>query len=390
MIAEYKGFDRSGLFQRCVASLMLGGAAALFAGCSAAPQQVASAPVAEPAPTEPVTDLSSARAASDVSLRSDAPLIYTVKNGDTLWGIAGRFLENPWEWPELWYENAQVKNPHLIYPGQQLKLVWVNGKPRLVNGDDYGYGDRLSPQIRELPLDGALPAIPVDAIRNFINGPRLVGENELSRAPYIVEFTEPHLANGAIANLFAKGIPDKGDTVWSIVHPGSRYVDPDSGEVLGYEAIPVARAEVRNFGPITELQMTESYREVLRGDRLLPVEKDKYDANFYPHRPKSAVTGRIISVYDGVVEIPQYQIVALNRGERDGLDVGSVLTILKAGKKVSDPHGAGQVQLPDQSGGTMMVFKTTKRVSFALVLSVTRDVHVLDKFTPPLAGTSMR
>lgn len=402
MSEKYRGFAPGRIAPRVSTPTTAGGRssrfalcalAALLSACASAPApertEAASTEAPATAPIEPVADLGAARAASDVPLRADAPLIYTVKKGDTLWGVASYFLDNPWQWPDLWYGNSQIRNPHLIYPGQQLKLVWVNGKPRVTAGDDVAYAgdaggaEHLSPQIREMPLDGALPTIPIEAIRTFLAGPRLVTERELTRAPYVVAFTDPHLVNGAIAGLFAKGVPEQGDITWAVVHPGGKYVDPDSGKLLGYEAIPVARAEVRRFAPVSELLMTDSYREVTTGDRLLPIEPEHFEANFYPHRPKTNVKGSIISVFDGVYVIPQYTIVALNRGADDGLDPGSVLTIVKAGDRVADPYGLARVQLPDQVGGTMMVFKTTPKVSFALVLSSIRDLHVLDKFAPP-------
>jgi hypothetical protein len=365
------------------AALALG----LFAAaCATQPEHTVSpaAPAAETADrVEAVDDLPQAVAgAAPVVLREDAPLRYVVKRGDSLWSIAQYFLRDPWQWPEFWYANSQIKNPHLIYPGQALSLVMVNGHTRLAV-------ERLSPQLRELPLDQALPAIPIDAIRNFLRGPRVISAEEMNQAPYVVAFTEEHLAGGANDGFYAKNLPEIPDPGWAVVHPGNAYRDPDTDDVLGYEAIPSGQADVRQpTRPVGELLLTQSSREVLVGDRLLPLEAESFQANFYPHPPKDTLEGRIISVYEGVSQITQYQIVALNRGSDQGIDPGTVLSIYQAGRSVRDPYSGGRVGLPQQYAGALLVFKVSRRLSYGLVTSANRAVHVLDRVMRPVPGES--
>ncbi|MDE2148688.1 MAG: LysM peptidoglycan-binding domain-containing protein [Gammaproteobacteria bacterium] len=343
----------------------------------------ASQPQAAPAAAESspaaVTDLGQARAAAgDLSLRTDAPLHYVVKRGDTLWAIAGYFLRKPWQWPQLWYENPQIRNPHLIYPGEVLTLVWVGGRPRLTATE------RLEPRVREESIAQAVPTIPLDAIRAFLDGPRLVDRDTLDRAPAIAAFAEQHLMAGANEILYAVGLPAGAGADWQVLRIGRAYRDPDTDELLGYEAVPVGSAVLQAPGNPAQMLLTKTSREALVGDRLLPPEADRYQADFYPHAPAQPVHGRIISVFDGVAEIGQFQIIAINRGARDGLDVGTVLSILQAGNRVPDPRGGGSVQLLDRPAGIVLVFKVTPKLAYALVMSETQAVHVLDKVAPPV------
>lgn len=362
---------------------------ALAAGCATAPAGDSAAastppPVATPsaaAVIEPLADAGSARAAAgDLSLREDAPLRYVVKRGDTLWDIAQHFLRDPWQWPELWYTNSQVRNPHQIYPGDVLTLVSVDGRTRLAFD---GPVDRLSPRIREEALDSSLPAIPIEAIRNFLRGPRVVTLEEAGRAPYIVAFADERLAVGANNDVYVKNLPADVAYSYAVVRVGEAYRDPDTRALIGYEAIPTGEAELRKPGTPALMRLTKSNREVLIADRLLPIEAESFDANFYPHPPATEVNGRIISVYDGLSQISQYQIVALNRGSEHGLDPGTVLDIYQPGRKVADPYGKDSIAVPEQRAGLLMVFKVTPKLSYALVMTATRALHVLDKVRRP-------
>ena len=339
-------------------------------------EEPASAPMSAPLPmaAQPVA----------VALRPDAPLTYTVQRGDTLWSIANRYLLDPWQWPEIWIVNGQVANPHLIYPGDVLQLSVVDGRPQL------GLAvERLSPQIRESSVEGAIPTIPLDAIRDFLRGPRLVTPEQLQAAPYLLAFVDDHLIGGEGNLIYAKNLPAGQPYRYALVRPGQVYRDPDDKRVLGYEAIPVGLAEVKEFGQPATMALATTYREALVGDRLLPAEDEAFKADFHPHAPTHAIGGRIIAAFDGISQISQFQIVAINRGSEHGLEPGHVLQILRQGELVSDPYAKGRVQLPDQPAGLMLVFKTTPRLSYALVMSVTRPAHVLDKVEAPRPGTLM-
>jgi len=256
--------------------------------------------------------------------------------------------------------------------------VMVNGRPRLTLAED-----RLHPRIRELPLDQAIPAIPIDAVREFLRGPRLVTKAEAEKAPYVVEFADESLIAGQNNNVYVKNLPNNGIASWSLVKVGSAYTDPDTHEVLGYEAIPTGEADVREYGKPAEMRLTRSPQEVEIGNRLLPLEAESFKADFYPHPPAQPVDGRILSVYGGLTQIAQYDIVAINRGSRDGLDPGTMLGIYQQGQKVPDPYGDGKIQLPEQKAGLLMVFKVTPRLSYGLVLKETRAAHQYDKVHSP-------
>lgn len=354
---------------------------------------VSGQPADDPTPAAAAPLQTSAAAPGSLSsaapaTRSDAPLIYTVKPGDTLWGIANRFLLDPWQWPEVWYVNDQIANPHQIYPGDVLKLVYVNGRPRLLrDSDTASLGvERLSPQVRELPLDSAIPTIPLEAIRNFLRGPRLVTNDELSTSPYVLAFADEHLIGGSGVQIFVQNLPESSAFNYAVVRRGQIYRDPDNGDLLGYEAIPVGEAEVRDFGAPSTAVLSRTFREALIGDRLLTAEPEAFSENFYPRAPDADIDGRIIAVTDGVAQIGQYYIVAMNRGTDHGLEPGHVLDILQAGRRAPDPYSIRSIALPETFAGQLIVFKVTPRVSYGLVMSVTEPVHVLDKVEKPVAG----
>lgn len=331
-----------------------------------------------------------AEAAAPV-LREDVPMRYVVKSGDTLWGIASRYLADAWQWPELWYVNGKLANPHAIYPGDVLELHNVRGRavlsrqePEATTTPETGPDmERRSPQMRESQLGAALPAIPLEAIRNFLNGPRVVDLETLNAAPYLLAFADDRLLGSAQMTVYIKRLAESQGTVFSTMRQGVAYKDPDTGKLLGYEAIPTGEVEIKSYGTPSVGVMSKSTREVLAGDRLLPLLSDNFMANFYPHAPAQPIEGRIISLYDGVSQTGQFQIVALNRGSKHGLEAGHVLSILQASKKVKDPVTGRQEFLPKQDAGELMVFKVMPGISYGLVMTARRAIHVLDHVQQP-------
>ena len=370
-------------------------AALALAACATQPSTTPapSAPVAAPAAAaavsyQPVQGIAEAQAgAPTVELLPEAPLRYVVKKGDTLWGIANRYIADAWQWPELWYVNGQLKNPHLIYPGDVLELYNVNGRTMLARGQDL---ERLSPQIRESLLGDSLLAIPIDAIRHFLKGPRVVDLDTLNRAPYLLSFADDHLIGGANMAVFIKRLAADSANQFATVRRGVIYKDPDTGELLGYEVIPSGEVEVKTFGNPAEGMLTASRREILPGDLLLPPEAENFQANFYPHLPAQGLNGKIISVYEGVSEITQYQIVALNRGAKHGLEPGHVLRIKQAPRTVTDPITRKAEQLPAVDSGLLMIFKVMPGISYGLVMSANRSIHLLDRVETPEPGSIAR
>lgn len=376
-MTQYKA-DAPPALHRRATSTAFAAALALALGLAVAQPVAAQAPEATP-----YSSLADAQiAAEEATLLDTAPLRYVVQKGDTLWGIANRYLADPWQWPELWYVNGQLKNPHQIYPGDVLELYNVKGRTRLVRSGDL---ERLVPQVRESELGDGLPAIPIDAIRNFLNGPRAVDLDTLNAAPYLLAFADDRLMGAAQMSVYIKQLSPRQGAVFSTVRKGVAYKDPDTGELLGYEAIPSGEVEIKNYDTPSLGVMTKSTREVLAGDRMLPLEANNFLANFYPHAPQGAVNGRIISVYDGVSQIGQYHIVAMNRGSKHGLETGHVLSIQQASRKVKDPVTGKPDYLPKQEAGLLMVFKVMPRISYGLVMKATSEIHVMDHVEKPNA-----
>jgi hypothetical protein len=320
-------------------------------------------------------------AADPVALNPSHPERYTVVKGDTLWDISAMFLRDPWLWPEIWYVNPQVENPHLIYPGDELVLTYLDGRPVLrVNRKD-----KLSPRIRATPLDQAIPTIPIDAIEPFLTRPYVVDQHELDSAPYIVHFLDDHIVGGGGISYYARSIMDDDYKQYAIVRPGKPYKDPDTNEILGYEAQYIGASELRRTGDPAKLFINSSEMEAIIGDRLIHTEEEEPLIDFQPKIPDEDIEGRIISVLNGVSQIGQYNVVVLNKGSDAGLEPGHVLEILQGGNEVRDViKGRGAtVTLPLEKAGLLMVFRTFEKVSFALVMDATKPLHVLDWVRPP-------
>lgn len=387
---KYNGLKGMSGVAALAATLLAGCAALGKGGTTAAPEETAATPSSAPRSASIGTQrmdgdtgsVAQAMPAADtpVMMREEAPLRYVVKKGDTLWAISNHFLKEAWQWPEIWYVNGQLKNPHLIYPGDVLTLVYRDGRVMVERANDTDY---LSPQVRYVPLAEAIDTIPLDAIRDFLANPRVVTEEELRRAPYVLSFVDKHVIEGAGSQVYLKNVPFEGLSRYAAVRLGEKYVDPDTREVLGWEAVPVGDIELQKRDEVSTGLITRSTREVRPGDRLIKPLDDAFDSHFYPHAPKDAVKGRIISVFDGVSQIGQYQIVALNRGSFNGMEPGHVLDILQSDRRVRDPYTQRAVALPDLYAGTLLVFKVEERVSYGLVMSAVREIHRLDRVEKP-------
>jgi len=325
-----------------------------------------------------------------VPLASGAPEEYIVKEGDTLWDIANTFLRDPWYWPEVWYINPQVENPHLIYPGDTLALVTIGGQQRITNVRASTY--RLSPQARITPLSESITSIPYEQIAAFLSKGLVLEKDQLSTLPYILSTRGDHLVAAAGNDVYVRGgEPAANGTRYSVVHVGEELRDPDNDDLLGYQGIYVGEGALSRGGDPATVALTETNREALNGDRLVPESVD-IPLNFFPKAPDIDVDGRIISVVDGVSLIGQYQVVVLNRGARNGLAPGDVLTVFQDGETIRDRYAGGLgnrvrggelVKLPDETAGTIMVFKVYDRIGYALVMEATSDIHVLDAVRNP-------
>lgn len=326
-------------------------------------------------------------AADGVALNPSHPDRYVVKRGDTLWDISAMFLRDPWYWPEIWYVNPQVANPHLIYPGDVLTLVYVDGKPQLrLERGVAGGTEKLSPRIREQSLADAIPTIPLEVIGAFLSRGSVLQKDEIEKTPYVVAIRDQHMLGAAGNDLYVRGDVAGVNAGYSVVHVGEELVDPDDGDVLGYEGIYVGAGTIRRLGDPATLFLTDSSREALEGDRLIE-HSVVYPASFTPSAPAKPVEGSIMAVVDGLTQVGQYQVIVINRGTRDGLAVGNVLRVWQAGEKVPDEAKPGRisrnVRLPDEPAGISMVFQTYDRLSYALVMQATSEIHVNDTVRNP-------
>lgn len=335
-------------------------------------------------------------------LAPNAPDQHTVKSGDTLWDISQLFLKSPWRWPELWGMNRdQIRNPHLIYPGQVLLLVKSGGRARLelaqgVGGGAPGDTVKLSPRMRIATLDAdPITAIPLNLIQPFLTDAVVFDTDKLATAPRIVAAQEGHVILGQGDLAYARG--DFGSAVdFRVFRTAVPLRDPTTKEVLGYEAPYVGTAELKRPGetrknaegkpevvPAT-VTIKSVKQEVGTGDRLSPTPPRNLD-RYVPHAPDAPIAGQIVKIYGESLIAGQNQIVALNRGKRDGLERGHVLALWRDGAATMDKtqERAEPIKLPDERHGVLFVFEVYERVSYALIISVKDPVKAGDRFTQP-------
>lgn len=337
----------------------------------------------EPVPAPPaesaveVGRMPESRAVPADVVRPDAPLRYTVQKGDTLWDIASRFLRDPWYWPEVWHVNPQIANPHRIYPGDVISIYWVGGRPHI----------KLEPRIRVESLADEPRSIPAAAISPFLIKPHIVGAEELANAPYVLGSRDRRLIYGTGDTVYIRGadVPTPGDEYF-VFRPGRPLHDPATGELLGYQTIQVAEAEVVRAGDPASVLLVGATREVLSGDRLLDAQMDESDLDFFPKSPDSLIEGEVIALFDALSQVARYQAIAINRGLRDGVQRGDVFSIYEAGRILRDPHAPGgpeMVTLPEERVGLLMVFRTYEKLSYGLIMESERPVREGDRIRNP-------
>ncbi len=325
-------------------------------------------------------------------LRPDHPDTYVVVKGDTLWDISGKFLAKPWLWPELWRANPQIENPHLIYPGDTIRLVYIDGQPALVleRGDagrtyqaSPSTDEKLSPRIRATPLENPIPAINLRAIEGFLVQNRVVKPEELEAAPYVIQGESERLVVGGGDRVYVRGALLDNES-YSFVRKGPMYRDPDSNELLGQEAtyIGLGRSVARE-ADIATMVVSSSREEIQIGDRVMPTEERAVESTFFPSAPSGTVDGEIIAVTSGVTQVGQFDVVVIDRGERDGLITGNVLAIYKRGALAHDRIANETIRLPSERAGLMMVFRVFEKLSYALVLATERPLAVFDEVKNP-------
>ncbi len=372
-----------------------------------------------------------------VELAEDAPEVYTVRTGDTLWSIAGRFLRDPWLWPEVWEANDEVGDPNRIYPGERLRLTRVAGQPKVVRDTGGGAAGgmrvvKLSPRVRVSALDAPVPTIPVASIAPFLSQPRVADSDDIKRVPYVVGFADDRTIAGTSDSVFVRRIPTNAVSQFQILRPGDALRDPETNRILGYEATFIGNATLERAGDPAILTVTSAEREVSIGDRVIPASLEAALENFLPRPAPRGTRGQILSVMNGVSQIGQYDIVILNRGKHDQIASGHVFEVFRGGELARDEIRDGSANWnwrkespltgsfwvgdewsfdgwlrnepdpneplplhadfrrdrgtyirPYQRAGILMVFRTFDRVSFALVLNANKPMRVGDQIAPP-------
>ena len=346
-----------------------------------------------------------------LELQADHPERYTVVDGDTLWSISSRFLKSPWNWPKIWKINQQVENPHLIYPGDVILLRWVDGQPELsvlrpekiqpevaqIPGEapvqkiaprrPVGDRERLSPKVRSLPREEAIPTIPPEAIAPFLVRPLVVSSRKLDESGYVTIGTNDHRALGSNDEFYARGIKDTSHDYYYIYRKGRPLKDPKTERLLGYEAIYLGDAAMvqpgRNRTGTSKLRITNVTQEILPSDRLLPVSETPPLPVYHPRAPKDDVRGSILLAHGGLTEVGQMGVVVVNLGEKDGMEKGHVLQVWRHTGKHLDPVSKRYYMRPDERSGLLMIFRIFKRVSYGLVLESNQPIHLMDTVTTP-------
>jgi hypothetical protein len=355
-----------------------------------------------------------------LALKQDAPDRYVVVPGDTLWGISGRYTDSPWRWPELWGMNReQIQNPHLIYPGYVILLDRARGRltigapgtsgpgPDATTGTPGGTATapsgtgtaptapgvvRLSPRSRgEALAKELIPSIPAGAIEPFLSRPLIIEPDGLDKAPTIIGTQADRVILSEGNSAYVRGIGSAKEGTWYVYRRGIALVDPDTNETLAYEAIYLGTAQLRRPGEPATVVLTSAVQEIEPGDKLVAAGSVQ-PLNYAPHAPNVFLKGRVMSIYGGlggkVGEAGPMSIITINRGRADGLEVGHVLALHNLGgsvRDVSKRRGAddAMIQLPDERAGLSFVFRVFERVSYALVMNITRPVSPLDVVQTP-------
>lgn len=341
--------------------------------------------------------------AQEIQLQDNPPDRYTVQRGDTLWGIAGKFLKQPWRWPDVWRMNRdQIKNPHWIYPGDVIVLDRTGGEPRL-SLERASNATRLSPSVRVAPLAAqAIPSIPPGDIEPYLTRPIITGAEGLPNAARVVAARDNRVVRGAGDYFYAINVDAESGTQWLLYRPGRALRAFDSNEFLGNELRFLGTASVERFGEVSTLQITSAREEILIGDLLVPAPREEI-VNYVPHSPERAVDGRIIALANDAVETGRGYLVTLDRGARDGVESGNVLAIYHAAPVIADPRPSPgpdifsklsdqtrtllqptrYLNLPPERTGLLFVFRVFDKVSYAIVLNTSEPVVVGDVVRRP-------
>lgn len=316
--------------------------------------------------------------AQNLQLAPNSPDRYVVQEGDTLWDISAVFLTEPWRWPEIWAVNPEVADPDLIYPGDVLNLVYVDGRPRIVMDRGDRTTVRLSPQVRETPLPSPIPAIPRQALAGFLSENRIVEKEAFESGPYLLASTTGNLLMGAGHEVYVRGDIEGPGATYEIFRLGAAYVDRETDELLGQEAINIGAATIlsEDSDDMSKALIVSSQEELKAGDRLLSRLGSSIDPTFFPRPPEAELSGGVIGLLNRENRAAQFESLIIDLGERDGLQVGDLLAIYEAGESIRDPLTNERVVLPDTEIGLMLTYRTFEKLSYGVILSLTQPASV--------------
>jgi nucleoid-associated protein YgaU len=343
-----------------------------------------------------------------LAIKPDAPDRYVVVPGDTLWGISQKFTDSPWRWPELWgFNKEQIRNPHLIYPGYVIVLDRARGQltvgeptaaaptptapaqaPAPTTSSAEPGTIKLGPRVRSESLaKQQIPSIPAGIIEPFLSRPLVIEPDGLDKAPTIVGTQSDRVILAAGNRGYVRGMGKSKEGTWYVFRPGLPLVDPDTNQTLAYEAVYLGTAQVERPGEPATVTLTTSVQEVSAGDKLVAAGRP-LPITYAPHSPAKPIRGRVISIYGSpgkVAEAGPQSIISVNRGARDGLEVGHVLALYSLGGTVRDVSatGSGQITLPDERAGLAFVFRVFNRVSYALIMNLSKPISPLDVVQTP-------
>ena len=367
--------------------------------------------------------------AQEIELKKNHPEQHVVVKGDTLWGISAKFLKDPWLWPKVWKLNrSQIKNPHLIYPGDVVVLDLSSGKPELKLLRET---ITLQPGAVEEPLQKSpVSTVPLNVIAPFLSRPLIIEKDQLADSPRIIAGQDNRVVLSPGTKMYINKIEEGDGLDWYVYRPGENLVDPDTKEVLGVEATYLGDTRISKYGEPASAKITKAKEEIFIKDRLVPAG-DEAITNFVPHAPETDIKGRIIKIYGGLAEAGPESIVAINRGTLDGLEIGHVLAINRYGQLIKDPEydknaeqarnksndkaklkelnfevtkdadgkanikfekkpddnsgvlAPGMIKLPDERVGLLMIFRVFDRISYALIMQATEPVNTKDTVQTP-------
>ena len=340
-----------------------------------------------------------ARNTNPPALKADAPNVYVVKKGDTLWGISKRYLKNPARWPEIWASNKHVKNPHWIFPGDRLLICSYNG--RTIIGKDEGDGcdgiisrysgtTKIGPQVRVESLNNTIPVIPLDDIKHWLERSIVISPDSVTNTPYVVGVKENRVIAGKGQTIYARGNGLEVGQRYGVYREGEPYILTDAAGKkynAGLELTQVAAGVVvRSENEMTSIELTNSYnQEVRRNDRILPIYDPMLPTLFYPTYADSVTAGgQVIRVAGSIGTAAVRGVVTINRGNLDGVQSGQVFAVNQKGEVVRDTKANQNIELPDERVGQVMVFKPFDHISYAYVLESELPIKVGDSIAPPL------